>query len=231
MRCMNRIAASTTPTSIADRQVDEHGQHERRAAARARSPAGARIRCRNCVRPRSCSTRRSSSTAARLGERHVARQRRQHQHEQQQEHRVQDAGDAASGAGADVGGGARDRAGRGQAAEQRARRCWRRPAPPARSSSVCARPVMPSATTADSRRLDAGEEGDREGARARSVADLRPVERAAAAASGSALGISPNAAADGGDRQVERGTPRARRRTTAIRKPGHFGARDRAGRR
>ena len=138
MRCRKRKAPSVTPTAIATARSSKMVSRNV-----TRSTAASPREVRSSARNSSFSTMfqaTTASTRAEAGERDVGGQRRRHQHEQQQVERVQHPGDRTARAGAHVGRGARDRAGDADAAERHRGRCWRRLAPPARSSSdACGR--------------------------------------------------------------------------------------------
>ena len=117
MRWMNSTAPSAKPTrmpSVRSRKIVSR----KVASSTTASPREARSSVAN-----SCFSAMFQATddqhGGERGQRDVARERRRDQHEQQQEDRMQHARDRPARAGADVGRGARDRAGDADAAEQR----------------------------------------------------------------------------------------------------------------
>ena len=148
MRCMHqrprRWRKPTTMPSVRSRNT----VRPKVASSTTASPRELRSRVANCVLLGHVPRHRRQHAGQR-GERNVRRERRGQQDEQQQEQRMHHAGDRPARAGPHVGGGARDRAGDADAAEQRRRRYWRRLAPPVRSSSdggvpSCRRPPPPT---------------------------------------------------------------------------------------
>ena len=99
-------------------QVDEHREHE---GDEQQQPVGARRGAQQAHHVRGVGhvPGHEEQDGGERGQRHVRRQRREQQDHQQQEQRVHHARDRTGRAVADVGGGARDGAGGGEAAEQR----------------------------------------------------------------------------------------------------------------
>ena len=198
MRYMKTKAATTTPTSIATVR-SKNTVSKKVSSSTSRSPHRRRQRVAEVLVLAHVPGHDQQHRGQR-GQRHVAHQRRQQQHEQQQEHRVQHARDRRTRAGAHVGRGARDRAGRGQAAEQR-----RADVGDALRDqfAVGAMAAADHAVGDDRRqqRFDAGEERDGEGggqqfegALERDVREVEGRQR---------RGQAAEAAADGFDRQRE----------------------------
>ncbi len=148
MRCRNSTALSANPTTMPSARL-------RNSVSPKVTSSTTRIGTRTAqqrherVLLRHVPGHRHQHTGQR-GQRHVGRQRRGEQHEGQQHQRVQHPGHRTMRAGTHVGRSARNGAGHAQSAEQRGRRCWRFPAPPARSwigagDRSCCRPPLPTA--------------------------------------------------------------------------------------
>ena len=154
-------------------RVAPRGAQQRREGRASRPCSRRRPPARRPARPAGCSAASGAAT----------------QHEQQQEHRMQHAGDRPVRAGADIGGGARDRAGDADAAEQR-----RADIGDALRHQFAVGAVPPPGHAVGDhgrqQRFDGAEqrEGDRVG---QHRLHLREVERRAARAAGSERGMPP----------------------------------------
>ena len=145
---MNNSAASTIPTdtAITMSKTTLSNRQVQGTATSLRSPSRVpRSTCRYSLMRQVTVSSRAANDA--IGQ--VAEQRRQRQHHHQYEEGVDEAGERGTGPGADVGGGARDGAGGGDAAKEGSDEVAQNPVRPARLGVVFGA-VSPSPTTAES---------------------------------------------------------------------------------
>ena len=156
MRCMNRNEPSSTPTPIPVEQIEEHREQEGREQHHRVGERGAQQQAElGLVRHVPGD---DDQHAGERGQRDVGDERHRDEDEDQQVKRMHHAGDRAARAGADIGRGARDRAGHRHAAAWPQPRHCRRLARPVRCSSdgavpTCRRRPRPRAATRSRREL------------------------------------------------------------------------------